>query len=645
MLAGQPTHLSAQVSLTDGFDAGNTFGASPAGWTVSKPAGTDIRVLDQTVRAPVSSPYCVEFSDDSSSTAPEMWQNFAVTKSGRCQFSVFIPATNRAPFQVQLRTTNGVFLLALRLGEDGRMASNATPGGNGPFTNSPVSWMPGQWQTVRVDWRQDNTFVAHLESNQFAGGVAFATNATPGQILFRLATSSQTGRVAYLDDVIVTSLTDRRVVAYYPSWIKSAYPYTKVAYEQMTHIAHAFITPETNGTLNVPASFLYPELVQEAHMRGVKVIISVGGGSGSANFPAMANVPAARAIFVQALTSFCASNNYDGADIDWERPSNVTDRTNFTLLLQQLRAAFDAANPAWTLSSAIGATSWSGQWLDVDQIKNYLDWFGVMTYDFHGPWTSHAGHNSPLYGSASDSEGASFGAHGSMQYYLSRNVPKEQILMGIPFYNRQFNASQLYGPSTGGDGFQYSDVQQKLSNGWTRVWDSTSLVPYLLNSGNTQLVTYDDQSSLKFKCDYVAWHGLGGIIIWALGQDLYLGQTPLLNVVGSNLLGTPNPVVTSLPDTDGDSQNDGDEMLAGTNPNNSTSVFQTVSAGATTSNGFKVEWTSVPGARYQVQCRDELTNGWSSLSSQIATVGTLTNYVDGTAVGLTRRFYRVVLVP
>ncbi len=622
--------LPAQELMSDNFDSGHL-----TNWTLNTPAGAAVRIVNQPAT------FCVEFSDDSPSGVPEMWRNFATSRSGRALFSVFVPATNRAPFQMQLRAASGAFLTAVRLGEDGKMSYNATPGGNGPFTTSSTSWPTGAWRTVRVDWQRDFTFSAWLGTNQFAAGVPFGTNAWPGQILFRLATSSQTGRVAYLDDVVVTSVVPRRVVGYYPSWMKTAYPYTKVGYEHVTHLAHAFITPNTNGSLNVPAGFLYPELVQQANARGVKIIVSVGGGSGSANFPALANDATARARFVQELTSFCASNNYDGADIDWERPSNATDRANFTLLLQQLRAAFDSANPAWTISAAVGSTSWSGQWLDVDQIKNYLDWFGVMTYDYHGPWTSHAGHNAPLYGSAADPEGAGFGSDGSAQYYLGRNIPKDQILLGIPFYNRQFYASALYAPSTSPnpDGFQYADVMQKLSNGWTRVWDTTSLVPYLQDAGHTQLVTYDDPVSVRLKCDYLAWRGLGGVILWALGQDLYQNQTPLLNVVGSAMLGSTN-VAVALPDTDGDGQPDGAEALAGTNPTNPASVFR-----ASITGGSNILWTAVSGKRYCVEYRDEWTNGWSALTGPILATGPLTNYVDVTAPAAAQRFYRVTLLP
>jgi chitinase len=337
--------------------------------------------------------------------------------------------------------------------------------------------------------------------------------------------------------------TTPRIVAYYHSRVRNTYPYTQVDYSQMTHLAHSFVWPTKDGALDVPSGFLYPELVQAAHAHGVKVIVSVGGGSKSGNFAAMSNDSAARTRFVRLLTSFCLSNYYDGADIDWETPTNATESANFTLLVHELRAAFNAADPRLTsLSAAVPKSPKRAKWLDIDAIKNDLDWLGVMGYAWHGTWSKHAGHNAPLYGSTADPDGPAYCTDASIKYYLSRGIPKEKLLFGIPLYARQFNATNLYANSTGGDWIPYSDVQHKLSEGWTRIWDDTAKVPYLLNPEHTQFVTYEDPQSIREKCDYVSSHGLGGVILWSLGQDLYRGEAPLLSVVGQNLLGRTNAV-------------------------------------------------------------------------------------------------------
>ena len=98
---------------------------------------------------------------------------------------------------------------------------------------------------------------------------------------------------------------ESRVVGYYRSWNRNEYPHTRIPYQYLSHIAHAFIWPSRDGGLEVGARFLYPELISEAHKNGVKVVISLGGWGRHENFIPMVADPALRRKFVTELTEFC----------------------------------------------------------------------------------------------------------------------------------------------------------------------------------------------------------------------------------------------------------------------------------------------------------------------------------------------------
>ncbi|MGC8897558.1 MAG: glycosyl hydrolase family 18 protein [Bacteroidota bacterium] len=333
--------------------------------------------------------------------------------------------------------------------------------------------------------------------------------------------------------VVFTNSTNsmgKIAIGYYTWWSRWNYPYDAVKYENLTHIAHAFIWPNSNGSLNIPSDFRYPELVQAAHQKGLPVIVSVGGWGQSDAFSPMAADSNARKQFVSELRDFCLKNGYDGADIDWEYPTS-SDRLNATLLFKELREAFNNTRPPLTLSIAAPATDWR-EGYDFPAVKDLLDWIGIMTYDFHGTWTNHAGHNSPLYAPTSDQEGS---VHQSVQYYLSKGISPEKLCIGLAFYGRLFNASRLYGPSTGGNAISYADIIAKEDSGWTYHWDSISYVPYITNPSNTQLITFDDTISIRHKCDYIKDKNLHGAIIWALGYDNLGNHQPLLETVGKEL--------------------------------------------------------------------------------------------------------------
>lgn len=323
-----------------------------------------------------------------------------------------------------------------------------------------------------------------------------------------------------------------RVLGYYPDWNRGAYTHALIPYQYLTHIAHAFLIPNADGSLGGTSGFAYPNLLQAAHQAGVKVVVALGGWGQSTGFSPMAADTAARRRFVQNVLSFLVTNGYDGVDLDWEYPGSAADSANLTALVRDLRTAFSRVNTPLSISLALPATGWSGKWFNVSAMKDMVDWFGIMTYDFYGSWTAKAGPNSPLYGNFStNSEG--WVDYSCSYYTATRDLPAGKLLIGLPFYGWVFNAPSMYGPSTSAVQRTYSAIAAYLTQGWTRYWDSEGMVPYLINPSGTQTVSYDDTASIRLKCEYARAKLTGGVMIWAIGQDHASGEQPLLRTVGT----------------------------------------------------------------------------------------------------------------
>lgn len=341
-----------------------------------------------------------------------------------------------------------------------------------------------------------------------------------------------TSIVALLTVAHVSFASDKLAVGYYPAWQRYAYPAEKVAFENLTHVTHAFVWPNADGTLATYSDFHYPQLVERAHQAGRKIMVSLGGWGQSEGFSPVAANAATRAKFIENIKNFCVTYKYDGVDIDWEYPQTAADRANLTLLVTELREVFDTFNPPLVLSMAVPAGGQTNNRFDFAALKDKLDWIGCMTYDFHGSWTNHSGHLAPLYAPSSDPCGS---ADLSIKYLISVGVPREKILMGLAFYGREFNTTALYAPSTGGAAVIYKDAMTRITAGWTYHWDDLSKNPYLTNSDNTKLVSFDDTVSIRIKCEYVRQNNLAGAKIWALGHDDMGSSQPLLAVVGREL--------------------------------------------------------------------------------------------------------------
>jgi chitinase len=283
----------------------------------------------------------------------------------------------------------------------------------------------------------------------------------------------------------------------------------------------------------------------------LQIFISVGGWLWSTNFSDVALTAQSRALFIESAVSFLAQNDLDGLDIDWEYPGDAgaghpfrsVDKTNFTLLLKELRTRFDReerrTHHRWLLSIAAGA---SNQFLDHTEMSKavrYLDTVNLMSYDYYvaGP-DKTTGHHAPLYTNPSDPKKIS--ADASVRSFEAAGVPSTKIVLGVPFYGRAWQnvakiSQGLYQPGEpiSGSYLPYNVLVGKLADGeFERSWDSVALVPYLYSEQQQIFITYEDPESIRAKCDYVLGHNLRGVMFWDYTGD---SKHELLNTIDAQL--------------------------------------------------------------------------------------------------------------
>jgi len=349
----------------------------------------------------------------------------------------------------------------------------------------------------------------------------------------------------------------KRVVACYRFIDKNSttnyYDSDLIPYSKLSHIIHTYIRPKEDGGLDIPNGFIEPNLTAKAHASGengnghaggvkVKVLVSINGtGSNSDILANIASDPNKRDAFAANLEAFCRNNDYDGIDMDWEYPKNATDRGNFTLLMQAIRARFDSTPdpaPSWIISLDLtGANYWS-QWIDIQQIDSSVSFYNLMCYDMHGAWSDHSGHNAALYDGTDPCAGMNM--EGYVNYLINvRNVSAAKINVGVPFYGWKYiHSEDLYDNGNGDMSTVpvfYRDIAPIAGNGWTQEWDQGSSVPYLTNDAGAGLISYDDPTSTALKVKYALFtRNVGGIFIYEISFDYNpAGQPsqPLLDAV------------------------------------------------------------------------------------------------------------------
>jgi len=351
--------------------------------------------------------------------------------------------------------------------------------------------------------------------------------------------------------VTIASAIPDRLICYYGSWATYHEGNARVDVEDLTtdnvctHLIYSFIGLNYDGSIKILD--YWNEIEQDALGRfsrlknqnpNVKLMISIGGWSeGSDVFSQVTDNPGLRGRFVQESVDFMYKYNLDGFDVDWEYPAanggRPQDFDNYVNLIRELRNAFNNAGRGWLLTSAVGADTgltWSSY--NVPEMNRYLDWIGLMTYDYTGGWSSTAGFNAPLYA-----------VQNSVNGWIDRGADPAKLVMGVGTYGQAFtlsNPAQNWpgAPVNGGGGMDYRDICQRINQGWTRQWDNPASCPYAF-SGN-QWVGYDDVDSVAIKTQWAKQRGLGGIMVWSFDLDDLRnicggGRLPLLHSIRWNL--------------------------------------------------------------------------------------------------------------
>ncbi len=305
-------------------------------------------------------------------------------------------------------------------------------------------------------------------------------------------------------------------------------------FNKLTTINYSFgYVGDTSGTVMEDFSRANQIAQLKENNPQLKVVFSIGGW-GANYFSEAASTDANRKQFSATAIAIMQKYGFDGIDIDWEYPgssvagitSSPNDKTNFTLLLKQIRTDFTAltaqTGEKYTLTIAAGGFQGTGYDLQLSEIIKYLDYINVMTYDMS--LTTVASFHTNLYTSSrvpSEAGGSTY-----IQYFLNNGVPASKLVYGIAFYGR--GASGITG-STDGLGatispsnavsYTYTKIKNLILTdpSYVQYWDDQAKAPYLFN-GST-FISYDDPRSIEAKIDYVKDLGLAGTFFWEYTQD------------------------------------------------------------------------------------------------------------------------------
>jgi chitinase len=322
--------------------------------------------------------------------------------------------------------------------------------------------------------------------------------------------------------------------AYYAGWRYNHLPHDQIDFRGMTHIAHSFVMPKPDGTLDATTFEITPErskgLVETAHENGVKVLMSLGGaGTGPAFRGALK--PENRAKFIANTIDFAVSRGYDGIDIDFE-PMEPSDHPIYIEYIRELRIQTNKQNPPLLLTCAAG---WDAADVFV-KLQNDFDQVNIMTYDLSGNWPGwQTYHNAPLRHTGLTIKGSTRlfpSVEHTVAEFLQKGMERSKLGIGAAFYGKAWLGAT--GPIQPIDGVKVEQLylHQLLSKYYKPEryrWDERAGAAYLSvdeeGTANDAFVSYEDERALRDKVLWARREKLGGLIIWELANG-YLKDAP-----------------------------------------------------------------------------------------------------------------------
>ena len=301
-------------------------------------------------------------------------------------------------------------------------------------------------------------------------------------------------------------------------------PYTTItqtAMDCLDIIYCAFLNLDSNGdwtNLKTMTNNINNYIRDKANKSSTKIVISINQKN-SGDFSNVAKSEELREKVANNILDVIKTLELDGVDIDWETPLS-SEAGIFTLFMKAIYEKVKAENENYLVTAAIGGGKWAPPKYDLPNSINYLDYVNLMTYSMA---TGNGFYQNSLYPSTKGRTLVSCSIDESITIYNNLGVENSKILVGIPFYTTVQTDSGGPGSKTGdGKSVWYNKMLSNypLSESMKEYFDYECGVPYRYDPINKVFISYDNEESIRIKCEYINSIGLAGTMYWQYGQDV-----------------------------------------------------------------------------------------------------------------------------
>jgi chitinase len=346
-------------------------------------------------------------------------------------------------------------------------------------------------------------------------------------------------------------IEDLKIIGYVAGY--ENYDPALVDAKKLTHINYAFaniVDGEPKFELTTDSVKISKLIALKKSNPKLKILYSIGGWVWSNHFSHTAAYKENRIKFAISSVKLMKKHGFDGVDLDWEYPGQrgedndfrPSDKNNFNLLLEEIRKELEKVgaidNKHYLLTIATGADQAYIDNTDLGKAHKYLDFINVMCYDFYHGWFFQTGHHANLYPSKKEKFTGNSGQE-AIRRHIKAGVPSNKLIMGIPFYARQWKKVALENDGlyqtamTTGTIAPYWDIVEKIKSGnYKKGYDDSAKASYLWNAKDSIFISWETPKEIKQKATYIKKNNLGGAMFWEYSLDK---DQELLNTLFQNI--------------------------------------------------------------------------------------------------------------
>ena len=283
------------------------------------------------------------------------------------------------------------------------------------------------------------------------------------------------------------------VVGYLPEYRLAGFNYTAAFQTGLTHLIFFSIEVGPDGSLRaldrIPDKHSLRRARAAADATGGKILLGFGGNARSHGFGEMATNPATRALFLDRLDAMLKLHAFDGVDYNWEYPRNDGEWRAWYDLMRESKERLLGGKCIVTFTIYLDPNHY--RTITHYKLIDVADYVLCMSYD------QPAKHSTEEFYSS------------AVRIARQYQIPLRKFVNGLPFYGRDMRDGN---PKT------YNELVDKLH----KKYGDAAFSADPADHGKYDVVGhqyFNSRSTIAYKTREAVADGIGGVMIWEIGQD------------------------------------------------------------------------------------------------------------------------------